>query len=133
MLGNTLHGNWESLRLPGKNISGLHWEVLGRKPMINGRRQSDGDIVPEKFPNDPQGEEGMEGRSPVKGNAQEHPSHRTQSRAEGMPVVLERIRKAVSETTPTSLPETRAGCGNAARPDPWGGQPVKAVPTPTVR
>lgn len=63
--------------------------------MINGRRQSDGDIVPEKSPNDPQGEEGMEGRSPVKGNAQEHPSHRTQSRAEGMPAVLECIRKAV--------------------------------------
>jgi hypothetical protein len=28
----------------------------------------------------------MEGRSPVKGNTQEHPSHRTQSRTEGMQV-----------------------------------------------
>ncbi len=63
--------------------------------MINGRRQSDGGIVPEKSPNNPKGAEGMEGRPPVKGNVQEHPSHRTQSRTEGMQAVLERIRKAV--------------------------------------
>ena len=62
--------------------------------MINGQRQSDGDIVPEKFPNNPQGAEGMEGRSPVKGNVQEHRSYRTQSRNEEMSSVLERIRKA---------------------------------------
>jgi hypothetical protein len=37
----------------------------------------------------------MEGRSPVKGNELQHPSHWTQSQTEGMPVVLERIRKAV--------------------------------------
>jgi RNA-directed DNA polymerase len=63
--------------------------------MINGRRQSDGGIVPEKSPNNPQGAEGMEGRPPVKGKAQEHPSPRTQSRTEGMQAVLARIRKAV--------------------------------------
>jgi len=63
--------------------------------MINGHGQSDGGIVPEKSPNEPQGEEEMEGRPPVKGNVQEHPSHRTQSRTEEMQVVLERIRKAV--------------------------------------
>ncbi|MEJ2711386.1 MAG: reverse transcriptase domain-containing protein [Anaerolineales bacterium] len=37
----------------------------------------------------------MEGRPPVKGNAQEDPSRRTQSRAEGMQQALERIRQAV--------------------------------------
>lgn len=63
--------------------------------MINGRRQSDGDIVPEKSPNKSQEAEGMEGRLPVKGNELQHPSHWTQSQTEGMPVVLERIRKAV--------------------------------------
>ena len=63
--------------------------------MIDEHGQSDGGIVPQKSPNKPQGAEGMEGRPPVKGNAQEDPSHRTQSRAEGMQQVLERIRQAV--------------------------------------
>ena len=63
--------------------------------MIDGRWQSDGDIVPEKSPNKSQEAEGMEGRLPVKGNELQHPSHWTQSQIEGMPVVLERIRKAV--------------------------------------
>jgi hypothetical protein len=51
MLGNILHGNWESLCLPTGRKSGLHWEVQGRKPMTNGHRQSHGDIVPKKSPN----------------------------------------------------------------------------------
>jgi group II intron reverse transcriptase/maturase len=63
--------------------------------MIDGRGQSDGGIVPEKFSNNPKGAEGMEGRPPVKGNEQEHPSHRTQSRTEEMQAVLARIREAV--------------------------------------
>jgi RNA-directed DNA polymerase len=63
--------------------------------MRNGPGQSDGSIVPEKSPNNPQGAEGMEGRQPVKGNAQKDPSRRTQSRSEGMQMVLERIREAV--------------------------------------
>jgi hypothetical protein len=71
--------------------------------MINGQGQSDGEIVPEKSPNNSQEAEGMEGRSPAKGNAQEHPSHRTQSRAEGMQVVLERIRKAVKRDEKVKL------------------------------
>jgi predicted metal-dependent peptidase len=87
--------------------------------MINGQGQSDGEIVPEKFPNNPQGAEGMEGRSPVKGNVQEHPSHRTQSRKEEMQSMLERIRKAVIRTNAyASLPKTRAECGKPARSDP---------------
>ena len=63
--------------------------------MMNGQGQSDGEIVPEKSPNKPKGAEEMEGRSPVKGNELQHPSHWTQSQTEGMPEVLERIRKAV--------------------------------------
>lgn len=63
--------------------------------MIDGRGQSDGGIVPEKYSNNPQGAEEMEGRPSVKGNEQEHPSHRTQSRTEGMQTVLARIREAV--------------------------------------
>ena len=71
--------------------------------MINGHGQSDGGIVPEKSPNNLQGAEGMEGRQPVKGNAQEGPSHRTQSRTEGMQKVLERIREAVSRDKEAKL------------------------------
>lgn len=71
--------------------------------MINGHGQSDGGIVPEKFPNNLQGAEGMEGRLPVKGNAQEGPSHRTQSRTEGMQKVLERIREAVKRDKEAKL------------------------------
>lgn len=63
--------------------------------MIDERRQSDGGIVPAKSPNNPPGLEEMEGRPPVKGNAPEHPSPRTQSRTEGIQGVLERIREAV--------------------------------------
>ena len=73
--------------------------------MINGHGQSDGDIVPEKSSNksDPEmthsrasttqgiDAERTEGRSPVKGNAQEHPSHRTRSRTEEMQSMLERM------------------------------------------
>ena len=98
--------------------------------MINGCRQSDDGIVPEKSPNKPQGEEGMEERPSAKGNEQEHPSHRTQSRTEGMQVVLERIRRR-KHNAYASLPKARAECGNSARSDPWGGQPARAVPTPT--
>jgi hypothetical protein len=65
--------------------------------MINGRRQLDGGIVPEKSPNKPKGAEEIEGRPPVEGKAQEHPSPRTQSRTEGMQEVLARIRKAVQK------------------------------------
>ena len=54
--------------------------------MIDGHRQSHGDIVPKKSPNNSREAEEMEERSPVKGNTQEHPSHRTQSRTEGMQV-----------------------------------------------
>jgi RNA-directed DNA polymerase len=35
-------------------------------------------------------------------------------------------------TVCASPPEARAGCGKAARPDPWRGQRVIAVPTPTT-
>jgi retron-type reverse transcriptase len=71
--------------------------------MINGQGQSDGDIVPEKSSNNLQRAEGMEGRSPVKGKAQEHPSHRTESRTEGMQEVKERIRKAVKRDKKAKL------------------------------
>jgi hypothetical protein len=71
--------------------------------MMNGHGQSDGEIVPEKFPNKPKGAEGMEERSPAKGNELQHPSHWTQSQTEGMPEVLARIRKAVQRDKESKL------------------------------
>ena len=71
--------------------------------MIDGHGQSDGGIVPEKSPNNPKGAEGMEGRPPVKGNVQEHPSSRTQSRTEGMQAVLARIREAIKRDKEVKL------------------------------
>jgi hypothetical protein len=63
--------------------------------MINGQGHSHGNTVPEKSLNKPKGVDGMEGRLPVEGKAQEHPSPRTQNRTEGMQAVVVRIRKAV--------------------------------------
>lgn len=71
--------------------------------MIDEHGQSDGGIVPEKSSNKPQGAEGMEGRPPVKGNGQEHPSPRTQSRTGGMRLVLLRIREAVEKDKEAKL------------------------------
>lgn len=60
--------------------------------MIDGHGQSHGDIVPKKSPNNSQEAEGMEGRSPVKGNVQEH--HLTGHRPglKRCRLALERIR-----------------------------------------
>ena len=77
--------------------------------MIDGHGQSDGGIVPreghfaQSSPNNPEGAEGKEGRPPVKGNAPQGPSHRTQSRTEGMQMVLRRIREAVRKDKEAKL------------------------------
>ena len=71
--------------------------------MIDGHGQSEGGIVPKKSSNKPEGAERMEGRPPVKGNEQEHPSYRTQSRALEMKMVLERIREAVKKDKEAKL------------------------------
>ncbi len=70
---------------------------------MDGHRQSDGGIVPEKSLNNPRGAEGMEGRPPDKGNEQERPSHRTQSRGIGMNEALARIRAAVRKDKEAKL------------------------------
>ncbi len=71
--------------------------------MTYGHGQSDGGIIPEKSSNKSKEAEGMEGRPPVKGNVQEHSSHRTQSRTEEMQQMLGRIRKAVKRDKTAKL------------------------------
>ncbi len=66
--------------------------------MMSEHRQSDGGIVPGKFPNKPgtiSGAEETEGRPPAKGKAVQSPMPRTQSRMTGMSETLERLRLAV--------------------------------------
>ncbi len=60
--------------------------------MIDGHGQSHGDIVPKKSPNNSQKAEGMEERSPVKGNVQA-PIYRTQSRIEEMQIGAVRMNQ----------------------------------------
>ena len=66
-----------------RSDGGPHREVQGREPMMDGHRQSDSCIVPEKSSNKPSvegGAEGMEGRRLVKGNGRQSRVHRTLSR-----------------------------------------------------
>ena len=65
--------------------------------MMNGRGKSDVPTVPEKSPNTTAmtaALEGMEGRGMAKGNASRQNAPRTQSRIEGAPSALERVRRA---------------------------------------
>lgn len=61
-------------------LRGPHWEVERHKPMMNDDGQSDGCIVPTKFPNKTAKAEaeGMEGRRPTKGNELQGPMCQTQ-------------------------------------------------------
>ena len=95
---------------------------------MNGYRESDSFIVPEKLSNKVMEvtAEVMEGRELAKGKPPERSIYRTQSRG-SMRNELERIRKAEI----TSIPEVGAVCGNSARTDLWRGLQVTVIPTPT--
>lgn len=67
---------------------------------MNGHEGSDRPVLPAKSPNNGKGAasakpaEGMEGRGRAKGNARQQNTPRTQSRENGVPSALERIREA---------------------------------------
>ena len=63
---------------------------------MNERGKSDGPVVPTKSPNNAAraAAEVMEGRGPAKGNASQQNAPRTQSRQNGAPSALERVREA---------------------------------------
>ncbi len=63
--------------------------------MMHGQGKSDGSVVPKKPANEPgrPGEESVEGRDPTKGNADQTPTLRTQSR-DRVPEGLGRVRQA---------------------------------------
>jgi hypothetical protein len=140
MRGNSLHGNRDTPRTPiGKRPAGRSEKAIGRTSDMHVRGESDGSIVPENLPNKGGGRwldrshpkaqpaERGEGREPIKGNVHQTAAPRTQSRAVASNGLAGVRRRALLR----QAPEIRAVCGNAARTDPRGGPPARAVPTAT--
>lgn len=95
MSGNLLHGSSEI-----SSVSGAAWpdragKVNDRNPAIYADEKSDTPIVPRKLPNNGDNPaEAMEGRGVAKGNADESPACRTQSRDKHASMGLEGVREA---------------------------------------
>lgn len=93
--GSSSHGNRETLRTPaGDGAPGRSEKAEGWTSDMNGRRESDSRIVPEKPPNKGRElpEEAVEGRRPIKGNPPRAAAPRTQSRTGATPE-LRRVRE----------------------------------------
>ena len=97
--------------------------------MMSGCRKSDEAIVAGKLANKAErsAAEPVERRAEAEGNASQHDTHRTPSRA-SVTQGLERIRQTRRYT-----PEVGAVCGKAARTVLCGGRGVTRVPTATGR
>lgn len=94
--GSFLHRNWEILGSPaGDGTAGRIGKARSRNPMMHDARKSDGPEVPKKSPNKDgsPSAEGMEGRGPTKGNADQRSTCRTQCR-ESVSHELDRVREA---------------------------------------
>jgi group II intron reverse transcriptase/maturase len=81
---------------PGNGTGGRAGKVHFRKPAMNENGKSDRPVVPMRRPNKA-GEpaaEAVEGRGLTKENASQQNTPRTQSRTEGVPSALERVRQA---------------------------------------
>jgi RNA-directed DNA polymerase len=95
MSGSLLHGSSEI-----SSVSGAVWpdgvgKVNDRNPTIYADEKSDTFIVPKKLPNNgDKPAEAMEGRRVAKGNADESPASRTQSRDYDASMGLEGVREA---------------------------------------
>jgi group II intron reverse transcriptase/maturase len=99
MSGNSMRENRESLRpSSGDGTEERAGKNELQEPIMNGRRQSDSPILPAKLLNKVQDvkrtEEVVEGRGLTKGKAEQQNMSRTQSRENGMPNALHRIRQA---------------------------------------
>lgn len=95
MSGSNLHGSWEISAVPAE-YCGLGGEGASRNAAIHAAEKSDAPIVPEKRPNKGKPAEVVEGRGAAKGNAQEAPAGRTQSRETAL-TGLERVRAAAKK------------------------------------
>ena len=97
MSGSNLHRSWDVSMMPGEVPPGGAGKVNDRNPAINVIEKSDTPIVPKKPPNNGQPAEAVEGRGVAKGNAEEPPAGRTQSR-ETASMGLEGIREAANRS-----------------------------------
>lgn len=95
MLGSNLHGSWEISTVPTEH-SGRGREGISRTVAIHAVEKSDTPVVPEKLPNKGEPAEAMEERGVARGNTQQTPSYRTQSRESGLRG-LERVREAARQ------------------------------------
>lgn len=98
MSGSLLHGSWEISSTPcgSETEQGGTEKATSRNAVIDVDEKSDRFVVPEKLPNKAGAAEAMEERNLVKGNAQQSPASRTQSReiaSMGLEGVHERARK----------------------------------------
>ena len=100
--------------------------------MMHGGGKSDPAIVARKPTNNAEqsAAEPVERRAGTKGNAHQHDTYRTPSRA-SVTQGLERIRLTAKEEPAVrrQTPEVGAVCGKAARTDLGGGREVTRVPT----
>lgn len=95
MSGSNLHGSWEISVVPVE-YCGLGGEGASHNAAIHAAEKSDAPIVPKKQPNKGKPAEVVEGRGAAKGNAQEAPAGRTQSRETAL-TGLERVRAAAKQ------------------------------------
>jgi len=78
--------------------AGREGKAVGRKPEMNGRRESDSRVVPAKLANNAgrPAAESVEGRRLDKGNTDQQTAPRTQSRDHGASNALDRVRQVAS-------------------------------------
>lgn len=93
--GSFLHRSWEISAVPGGKTSGNSGKAKSRTPEPSTAEKSDAFIVPGKPSNKGvQPAEMVEGRIAAKGNAEQVPASRTQSRSSCVSTGLERVRQA---------------------------------------
>jgi RNA-directed DNA polymerase len=93
--GSFLHRSWEISAAPGGTTPGNSGKAKRRKPEPQTVEKSDALIVPGKPSNKGvEPAEMVEGRSAAKGNAEQVPASRTQSRSSCASTGLERVRQA---------------------------------------
>jgi len=96
MLGSVLHGSWEISSVPGVQTPGGTGKVNNSNPVAYANEKSDASVVPEKPLNKGKPAEVVEERDAAKGNVNETPVPRTQSRI-GASMGLEGIRRAARQ------------------------------------
>ena len=93
--GSFLHRSWEISAVPGETTSGSSGKAKSRTPGQRTAEKSDALVVPGKPSNKgEQPAEMVEGRSAAKGNAEQDPAPRTQSRNNRASTGLQGVRQA---------------------------------------